>query len=205
VTQQAERLTSRQRRIEEQRRRIEQLHRDQRRKRLTLGVIVVAVVAVLLAGVVLLFPRPSAAQGRQVPLEQATHVDPGTPLTYRSQPPTSGMHYGAVPNPTDYRLYNQPISPGLWVHMLEHGSVVVLYRPDLCDSACFDVLADAYNNAPPDATFRLRKLAVTPYQDMDHAVAAVAWGWIDEMDQPDKDRILAFYRSHVDHGPESAP
>jgi hypothetical protein len=42
---------------------------------------------------------------------------------------------------------------------------------------------------------------------MDHAIDAVAWGWLDEMDQTnpvDKDRILAFYRAHVDRGPEQA-
>jgi hypothetical protein len=47
-------------------------------------------------------------------------------------------------------------------------------------------------------------MVVTPYTEMDHAVATVAWGWLDEMDQPDKDRILAFYRAHVDRGPEQA-
>jgi hypothetical protein len=52
-----------------------------------------------------------------------------------------------------------------------------------------------------------RKMLVIPYQDMDHAVASVAWGWVDEMDTTapvDKDRILAFYRAHVDKGPEQA-
>ena len=88
--------------------------------------------------------------------------------------------------------------------MLEHGSIVVLYRPDLCSQTCFDTVADAFNSAPPDGTFHLRKLAVLPYTDMDHAVAVVAWGWIDEMDQADKDRIVAFYRAHVDRGPEQA-
>jgi len=47
-------------------------------------------------------------------------------------------------------------------------------------------------------------MVVQSYQDMDHAVAVVAWGWLDEMDLPDKERVLAFYRAHVDRGPESA-
>ena len=39
---------------------------------------------------------------------------------------------------------------------------------------------------------------ITPYQDMDHAIAVVAWGYLDEMDQADKDRILADVKSKMD-------
>lgn len=45
----------------------------------------------------------------------------------------------------------------------------------------------------------------TTAADRDHAVTAAAWGWVDEMDQPDPQRIVAFYyREHVDRGPEDA-
>jgi len=33
---------------------------------------------------------------------------------------------------------------------------------------------------------------------MDHAIAVVAWGYVDELDQVDKDRILADFKSKVD-------
>jgi len=201
-----ERVTSRQRRIEEQRRRIDAASREQRRKGLmSVGVAVVLAVAAI-ALVVIFFPRPAPDIMRQVTTETATHVDPGTPLTYRNRPPSSGMHYGAVPQPTDYRMYDQPISTGLWVHMLEHGSVVILYRLDLCDAACIATLGDAFDSAPRHPTLGLRKLAITPYTNMDHAVAVVAWGYVDEMDaiQVDKDRILADYRSRLGKGPELA-
>ena len=201
-----ERLSSRQRRVEEQQRKIEAAAREQRRKRLvSFGIAaVLAVAAVTL--VVLFFPHPAPDTMRQVTTEAATHVDPGTPLTYRNRPPSSGMHYGAVPQATDYRMYDQPISTGLWVHMLEHGSVVILYRPDLCDTACIATLGDAFDNAPRHPTLGVRKLAITPYTNMDHAVAVVAWGYVDEMDaiQVDKDRILADYRSRLGKGPELA-
>ena len=201
---QPERQSSRQRRIEDQRRKIETLHREQRRKRLIGGAVAAVVAAILIIGVVLFFPRPASGQMHQVVTEQGSHVDPGTPLTYRTRPPSSGMHYGALPQASDYRIYDQPVSPGLWVHMLEHGSIVVLYRPDMCDSTCRGQLADAFDSAPLSSQFRVRKMAVIPYTDMDHAVAVVAWGYVDEMDQVDKDRILADYRSRVDKGPEVA-
>ena len=198
-----ERLTSRQRRIEEQRRKIEVVRKEQRRKRMLVGAAVVVVAAVLIALVLFFVRPPASAQGRQVPIEgNRQHVPQGTPINYRNRPPSSGDHYD---QPAGYGVSEREIATGNWVHTLEHGGIVVLYRPDLCDATCVSQLRDTYNSAPTSALFPgIRKMVVTPYNDMDHAIAAVAWGWVDEMDQVDKDRILAFYRAHVDRGPEQA-
>jgi Protein of unknown function (DUF3105) len=193
-----ERTTSRQRRIEAQRNRIDAMQRAQRRRRLSIIGVVVVVAIVVVAGIILLFPRPAGDTMRQVPTENGVHVDPGTPLTYRSRPPSSGMHYGAVPQVSDYRMYDQPVTPGLWVHMLEHGAVVVLYRQDLCDGSCTAQLGEVFDAAPRSTRFGVRKLAITPYQNMDHAVAVVAWGYVDELDSVDKSRILGDIKSKMD-------
>jgi len=198
-SQSSERMTSRQRRIEEQRKKLDQLHREQRNKRFMVGGIAVGAAAIAILLVVLFFPRPVADTMHQVPLEQANHVEEGAPLTYRNRPPSSGMHFGTLPQASEYRLYDQPLSPGRWVHMLEHGAVAILYRPDLCDNACVDVLTQVWDNAPRSTLVGgIRHLVITPYQNMDHAVAAVAWGYIDEMDQADKDRLLADVKSKMD-------
>jgi Protein of unknown function (DUF3105) len=194
-----ERVTSRQRRIDEQRRKLDALHREQRNKRFMIGGIAVGVAVLAIALVVVFFPRPTADTMRQVPLEQATHVEEGSPLTYRNRPPSSGMHYGTVPQASDYRMYDQPLTPGRWVHMLEHGAVAVLFRPDLCDQDCVNILASVWDSAPrSNLVGGLRHLVITPYQNMDHPIAVVAWGYVDEMDQADKDRILADIRSKMD-------
>jgi hypothetical protein len=203
--QSTERLTSRQRRIEEQRRKIEAVRGQQRRKRMMwLGGIVI-VVAVAVVAVILLMPHTTtvASQMRQVTTEPAQHVDEGSPLTYAHRPPSSGMHYGTLPQPQEYRMWDTPLTPGRWVHMMEHGAVVVLYRPDLCDNACVQQLGTFYDNAPRSNLVGIRHLAVTPYQDMDHAIAVVAWGYVDELDvgandQVDTDRIMADFKSKVD-------
>ena len=44
----------------------------------------------------------------------------------------------------------------------------------------------------------VRHLAITPYEDMDHAIAVVSWGYVDEMDQFDGDRIMSDFKSKVD-------
>ena len=193
-----ERLTSRQRRIEEQRRKIEAARvKDRNRRFVWLGGIVI-VVALAVAALVLIMPRSVSPQMRQVTTETGTHVDEGSQLSYSHRPPSSGMHYGTLPQPQEYRMYDTPLTPGRWVHMLEHGAVVVLYRQDLCDSTCVQQLGAFYDSAPRSNTLGVRHLAITPYQDMDHAIAVVAWGYIDEMDQVDKDRIMADFKSKVD-------
>ncbi len=197
------RLTSRQRRIEEQRRRIDALHRDQRRKRALWGtVILVALVVVAFLAWTFLRPAPGvAAQGRQYASEGSQHVPEGAPTQYRTRPPSSGNHYD---QPAPYGVFERAVPPGNFVHTLEHGAVVVLYRPDLCDQSCVGQLRDVYQSAPR-GKYGTVKMTVLPYQDMDHAIAAVAWTWIDEMDLVDKDRLIAFYRAHVDRGPEDVP
>jgi hypothetical protein len=196
----SDRLSSRQRRIEEQRRKIETARSEQRRKRMVWGAAIVVLVAVAVAVVILLLPRSSSgsAQMRQVITEPASHVDEGAPLTYRNRPPSSGMHYGTLPQPQEYRMYETPLTPGRWVHMLEHGAVAILYRPDLCDAACVQQLGEVYDTAPRSQLVGVRHLVITPFQDMDHAVAVVAWGYVDELDQMDKDRVIADFKSKVD-------
>lgn len=199
--QSSEKLSSRQRRIEEQRRKIEAVRGQQRRKRMVWGAGIIVVVAAALAAVLLLLPRGSTASAsmRQVVTESASHVDEGAPLSYRNRPPSSGMHYGTLPQPQEYRMWETPLSPGRWVHMLEHGAVAVLYRPDLCDAACVQQLGEFYDSAPRSTLVAsVRHLVITPYQDMDHAVAVVAWGYVDELDQMDKDRVMADFKSKVD-------
>ena len=197
-TQPSERTTSRQRRIDEQRRKIEAVHAQQRRKRLSWGAGIVVLVGLAAALVVLFFPRPVQGQMKQVTTEPASHVDEGSPLSYSHRPPSSGVHYGTLPQAAEYRMYETPLNPGRWVHMLEHGAVVVLYRPDLCDSACVQQLGKFYDSAPRSTLVPVRHLAITPYEDMDHAIAVVSWGYVDEMDQFDGDRIMSDFKSKVD-------
>ena len=181
--------SSRQRRVAQPSARIESARRLQRRQRALWGG-GVALVVVLVAGAaaLVLSRAATSAQGHQVPIEGSRqHVDQGTDMSYRNRPP-SGDHY---PTPAGYGVFTREIPTGNLVHSLERGGVVVYYRPDLCDPACVGQLQQAYNDAPKSREWGVVKMVVVPWQeDMDHAVAAAAWGWIDEMDQPDPQRIV---------------
>jgi hypothetical protein len=193
----------RERRAEEQQRRMAvALQREQRRRRAMWGGGILAA-ALAVAALVFFVTRPQVvAQGRQVPTEGQQHVQPGTPITYRSRPPASGPHFGT--GTSGYGVFERDVEPGFWVHTLEHGGIVVLYRPDLCGPECLNQLRQVYESAPLSQRFNRVKMAVIPYAEMESAIAAVAWGRVDELDQVDSDRILAFYRAYLDRGPELA-
>jgi hypothetical protein len=204
------RLTSRQKRIAEQHLKIEAMRRQQRQKQLIWGGVILIMVLVVVGLVFFLRPgggttitADERSQGRFIQgTGEANHVPAGTVVQYNSRPPTSGNHYDT---PSGYGVFDRAVPTGNWVHNLEHGAIVVLYRPDLCDATCTAAVKDVYKQAPRSKQFNNVKLVVTPYPDMDHAVAAVAWQWVDEMDTGDEGRILAFYRDHVDKGPEQVP
>ena len=194
--------SSRHRRIAEQHARIDAVRKAQTRRRAALVGTGALVVVLLIAAIIVLFPRPVAAQGHQVPIEgNRQHVPQGTDMLYRNRPPSSGDHYDT---PAGYGVFARQLMVGNLVHTLEHGGIVVYYRPDLCDQACVAQLQQAYSSAPRSREWGTVKMVVSPWQDMDHAVTAAAWGWVDEMDQPDQARIVAFYQAHVDRGPEDA-
>ena len=77
------------------------------------------------------------------------HVPVGTPVTYNSNPPSSGPHY---PVWAAFKEYDAPVDRGYYVHNLEHGAVVFLYKCEDADG-CPDVvqaLRDAAATVPSD-------------------------------------------------------
>ena len=196
------RMSSRLRRVVGQSARIEAARQSQRRQRALRGGAIALVVLIVAGAALLLFPRPSAAQGRQVAIEgNRQHVSQGTDMPYHNRPPSSGDHYDT---PAGYGVFMRDIAVGNLVHALEHGAMVVYYRPDLCDQPCVAQLQQAYSGAPKSQRYGVVKMVVAPWRDMEHAITAAAWGWVDEMDQPDQQRIVAFYQAHFDRGPEDA-
>jgi hypothetical protein len=188
----------------EQTERIEAARKGQTRRRVALAGAGGLAFALVVGAIVVLFPRPGTAQaqGHQVPIEgNRQHVSQSTDTGYRNRPPSSGDHYDT---PSGYGVIGRQLMAGNLVHTLEHGGVIVYYRPDLCDQSCVAQLQHAFNAAPKSRQWGTVKMVVTPWQDMDHAVTAAAWGWVDEMDEADPARIDAFYQAHVDRGPEDA-
>ena len=148
--------SARQRRISEQTAHVEAARRVQLRRRALWAGTGALVLVLVIAAVVLLVPRPTAAQGHQVPTEgNRQHVDQGTDVLYRNRPPSSGNHY---PTPAGYGVFTRDIAGGNLVHTLEHGGIIVYYRPDLCDQACVGQLQLAYSSAPKSQRYGVVKM-----------------------------------------------
>jgi len=188
-----------------QRRREEERRRKQQQNILRMVGIAIVVVAVI-GGIVFLVACAMQADvslpGTPVADEGRNHIPDTQQPQYAHYPPASGPHYDA---PANWGTYDQPLPEGRWVHNLEHGGIVILFK---CPSNCPDLvqqLKDFYAAAPQSKAWKEVKLVVTPYDHMEHQLAVVAWDWIDEMDSFDSARLLKFYNAHLDRGPEDAP
>jgi hypothetical protein len=142
------------------------------------------------------------------------HVATGSQLTYLFCPSTSGLHYsesGVAPARPGYYRPDADIGPGSWVHNLEHGYVVALYRctDDVCPSE--EVLAELrrfVNNGPPTdkaaaCGYRSKVLAAR-FDDMSTPFALLAWNRALLLDSFDADAALDFAQRWIEKdGPES--
>ena len=176
-----------------------------RRLRLAgLTVLGVGVVAALVGLVIALGrgPETDAPQRIRIENEGRQHVAEGSVVEYEANPPASGDHY---PVWSRYGVFKEPVNPGYWVHNLEHGAIVLLYR---CTDDCEQVRADINQvySSLPDGAFGEVKLLATPYAgDFGARFMLVAWNWQEPFEEFDAGRIERFYREFLDRGPEAAP
>ncbi|MFV2063155.1 MAG: DUF3105 domain-containing protein [Chloroflexota bacterium] len=132
------------------------------------------------------------------------HVGQGRELSQDNRPPSSGLHY---PSAASYSISAQPVPAGNWLHNLEHGGIVILYRcadQQECGEAASLVRGEVSSRAS-DGAFGQVKIVGTPYQDMDTPWTAVAWRRTLPLEEFDAEQLLAFYERYVDRGPERAP
>lgn len=141
----------------------------------------------------------------QQPDEGKAHAPECDPVSHRSNPPSSGIHYGQVPA---FGIYAQPLPRGYWIHSLEHGSVVITYN---CPEGCAEEVAQAeaaIRSLPLDpmcvrAGISSRRIIMTPDPLLDTRWAASSWGYTLRASCFDAEAVLAFYRDHVNHGLEN--
>jgi hypothetical protein len=143
---------------------------------------------------------------QQHPIEATSHVGECSPVSYTTNPPASGNHYGTW---AGYGEYETPLARGFWVHNLEHGSVVVTYN--CFDETCGDDLAAAraWLGSQRVDDFCLRqgsgapRLLLTPDHELEAAWAASAWGFTLVAGCFEPAVFSDFYSAHVGQGPEN--
>ncbi len=141
-----------------------------------------------------------------IPPTSANHVF-GT-IDYPDPPPTGGDH-----NPcwATWGVHHDVVPPENWVHNLEHGGVVFLYRSP---AELYSV--SALDGGPADAGIaplseidalveKLPRTLDTQYAALPKPFAVVAWGYRLVSDCVDLDAAADFYAAHFNQAPEDIP
>lgn len=126
-------------------------------------------------------PQPTQRLGFVASDLGQKHVGEGTSITYAYCPPTSGDHFSSNMAPLPRRFYGptDEVKPGNWIHNLEHGYVVLLYKgePDAATLAELERIAtEAQGTEFSQASCGLdNKVIGARFDDMATDYAAVSW------------------------------
>lgn len=190
----------------------------ERYRTLLIGAAVVAVVAIVGAGMFSAATQPAYAcstiwqpDPTSTPAEGASpqpgyvqpdtgqgHVANGTQLTYTYCPPASGRHFAQPAGPITARLYGpgDGVIPQGWVHNLEHGGLVILYRDETADQAALRAAFDAIGPSPVcgfEPGGQSPGPVIARFADMAWPYAAMVWGRVLPLESLDVPAILEFY------------
>jgi len=135
-------------------------------------------------------------------------------------PPASGKHFNASgQGPIKPALYgpDDKKAPGAWIHNLEHGAMVILYRcqappegapsgaspaGDSCTDAGQQALKQLYDDWPASPICGIPPHLLSPviarFDDMAWPYAAILWDLVLPLDHLDRDQILAFFAQQAD-------
>jgi len=181
------------RREERKAREAAEKRREARRRRVRMvGIGAVAVLIALVVGFWLsqrLFPAELAGVERPPNLGRG-HLAAGEPANYATATPTSGPHAASSAR---CGIYTQQIPAEFAVHALEHGAVVIWYRPDLEDevgTALRDIVDDFDE-----------RVILSPNANMTEPIVATAWNRLKRYEsvEPEIEEFITTYRGR---GPE---
>lgn len=121
------------------------------------------------------------------------HVDPGVTVDYPTATPTSGTHSIQSPN---CGIYTQQVPLELAVHGLEHGAIVIWYRPDVGDDVIGDLtnLVNEYDS----------HVILSPNAEITEPVVVTAWTRRKAYNGADAE-IREFIDVYSRRGPERVP
>ena len=106
----------------------------------------------------------------EFPNEGQAHVQDGQLVQYGTSPPTSGPHY-SVPAEPGFYTPDSGIEPERLVHNMEHGQIVIWYRPGAGDLGFLQEQVEALVAQEPQATVG------APYPEMPDGYNIVITSW----------------------------
>ena len=178
------------------------LQRRQRAGQIRIGVVAGLVALILLGGLIWAFQEATRPlPGIAVADEGREHVDIGSPIQYIAEIPASGPHYPAT---APWGFTDLFVPRGFYVHNLEHGGTVFLYR---CEGNCEAVkqqFRTLLENLP-NSKYGHVKAVASPSDEISSPIVALAWNRIATYDTFDETELRRFYVAFLDRGPEDTP
>ena len=151
-------------------------------------------------------PSPAAGATNQPGYTQPDmgnrHVPLGTVVTYQYCAPASGGHFAAGGGPIPPGLYGpeDAVIPQGWVHNLEHGALVLLYKGGSEGAAAagqiqLKAFYDSFPNSPVCNIERgtTQGPIIARFDQMATDYSAIVWGRVLPLTSPDFNAILDFY------------
>jgi hypothetical protein len=130
------------------------------------------------------------------------------PESYRHCPPASGNHFNVQGlGPIEARVYrpDDGIEPMSWIHNLEHGGLVILYRcegGDGCTDEGQSRMREFFSTFPNSPICDFPRGTVGPvmarFEDMAWPYAALVWGRVLPLETFDAEQILQFFNTEAE-------
>lgn len=114
-------------------------------------------------------------------------------VTYKTFPPTSGNHYEI---PSNSGFYQESPSYEQLVHSLEHGDIVIYYKPNLSEAE-LKILQTL-----SQITYKGSGVEVVPNDQIETPIVATAWTKMMKLDAVDEKKLRQFMYQFMYEGPE---
>jgi len=193
----------------------------ERYRSLLVGIAAVAIVSVVVGIVFISATQPAYACTNVLDPSPTPPVSPGSstrlgfpeenmgnshlisrPQRYLYCPPASGTHINqAGQGPIAPKVYkpSDNVGPPNWVHNLEHGGLVVLYRNDSpgATAAGLQAFQEFYNTFPASPICKVQPYQISPviarFDTMPHPYAVLVWDRVLYMDTWDPALAIRFF------------
>lgn len=159
------------------------------------------IIAFIMAGVVGFFVLQKEPPQARLGIEQADegreHIAEDAKATYKAKIPTSGPHA----SPVRWQAYDMQIPNENIVHNMEHGGIIVSYRPDT-DTATIQKLKELLYPPYTVKEFTPTKVILMPRADQEKPLLLTSWNRLMELDAYDQQTVIDYYKTNIGKSPE---
>lgn len=123
-------------------------------------------------------------------IEGRSHVSAGTNISYKTNPPTSGDHFGQAKG---WGVYNREVDDKMALHGLEHGGIWISYKE--IDDETKEILKEIGKS-------NSQSVIVAPRPNNDDKIVIASWGKYMRLESVDKVLIQKYIDTYKNQSPE---